>query len=54
MLDEATGGVVLIDLGIKGLLSRLTGLTVMREMVEDKGVTVEDIEIEGGRAGLVG
>ena len=39
---------VRVDLGIKGLLSRLTGLTVMREMVEDKGVRVEDIEIEGG------
>ena len=54
MLVNATGGIRLIELGIKGLLSRLAGLTVIREMVEDKGVTVEDIEIEGGRAGLVG
>jgi len=45
---------VRVDLGIKGLLSRLNGLTVAREMVEDKGVRVEDIEIEGGRAGIVG
>jgi hypothetical protein len=54
VLVNATGGIRLIELGIKGLLSRLTGLTVMREMVEDNGVRVEDIEIEGGQAGIVG
>lgn len=54
MLVDATGGIRLTELGIKGLLSRLTGLTVIREMVEDNGVRVEDIEIEGGRAGILG
>jgi hypothetical protein len=54
VLVDATGGIRLTELGIKGLLSRLTGLTVIREMVEDNGVRVEDIEIEGGRAGILG
>jgi len=46
VLVDATGGIRLTELGIKGLLSRLTGLTVIREMVEDNGVRVEDFEIE--------
>jgi hypothetical protein len=54
VLVDATGGIRLTELGIKGLLSRLTGLTVICEMVEDNGVRVEDIEIEGGRAGILG
>lgn len=42
-------GACLMELGIKGLLSRLTGRMVEREMAEeDSGVRVEDMEIDGG------
>jgi hypothetical protein len=52
MLADGLCGTCLTELGIKGLLSRLTGLTVEREMVEEhSGVGVEDMEIDGGQAG---